>query len=201
MEGRMKSSTKGFLIGLVCGAILLVCFQIFSVIGLSLLFSSGTGKQWMADLMLSSPRFPDPDALSELGQADYGWAIQTLDGETVPFSNFQGQTVFLNIWASWCSPCAMEMPSIEKLHQSVDPSLVAFVILSREDRDVVRAFVERQPLDLPLYIAEELPSVFESSAVPATFIIDPAGRIVFKHMGAVKWDGAASEAFLRDVGG
>ncbi len=197
----MKSSTKAFLIGLVAGAILLVCFQVFCLIGLGLLFSSSTGKQWMADLMLRPPRFPDTDSLSELGQADYGWAIQTLDGETVSFSDFQGKTVFLNIWASWCSPCMMEMPSIEKLHKSIDPSKVAFVILSREDEDVVRAFVEREPLDLPLYIAEEVPSVFDSSTVPATFIIDPAGTVVFKHTGAVKWDGAASEAFLHDVGG
>ncbi len=197
----MKSSTTGFLIGLVCGAILLVSLQVFSLFGLGLLFSSSTGKQWIADLMLRPPRFPDTDSLSELGQADYGWAIQTLDGETVSFSDFQGKTVFLNIWASWCSPCMMEMPSIEKLHKSIDPSKVAFVILSREDEDVVRAFVEREPLDLPLYIAEEVPSAFESSTVPATFIIDPAGKVVFKHTGAVKWDGAASEAFLHDVGG
>ena len=61
----MKSSTKGFLIGLVCGAILLVGFQVFSLIGFGLLFSSGKGKQWMANLMLSSPRFPDTDSLSD----------------------------------------------------------------------------------------------------------------------------------------
>lgn len=197
----MKSSTKGFLIGLVLGAILLVCFQVFSLIGFGLLFSSSTGKQWMADLVLSSPRFPDTDSLSELGQADYGWAIQTLDGETVSFADFQGRTVFLNIWATWCSPCVIEMPGIEKLHQSIDSSKVAFVILSREDEDVVRAFVEREPLDLPLYVAREVPSVFESSTVPATFIIDPAGKVVFKHAGAVKWGGAASQAFLQEVGG
>ena len=197
----MKSSTKGFLIGLVSGAILLVGFQVFSLIGLGFLFSSNTGKQWMANLVLRSPRFPDTDSLSALGQADYGWAIQTLDGEMVSFADFQGKTVFLNIWATWCSPCVMEMPGIEKLHQSIDPSKVAFVILSREDEDVVRAFVEREPLDLPLYIAEEVPSVFESSTVPATFIIDPAGKVVFKHAGAVQWNGAASEAFLHDVGG
>ncbi len=197
----MKSSTKGFVIGLVCGAILLVGFQVFSLIGFGLLFSSGTGKQWMANLVLRSPRFPDTDSLSELGQADYGWAIQTLDGETVSFADSQGKTVFLNIWATWCSPCVLEMPGIEKLHQAIDTSKVAFVILSREDEDVVRAFVESEPLDLPLYIAEEVPSVFESSTVPATFIIDPAGKVVFKHTGAVKWDGAASETFLHDVGG
>jgi len=196
----MKSTTKGFLIGLACGATLLVSFQVFSLMGLGLLFSSSTGQQWVADLMLRSPHFPDTDSLSELGHADYGWAIQTLDGETVPFSDFQGKTVFLNVWASWCSPCVMEMPSIEKLRQSIDPSKVAFVIVSREEEQAVRAFAERQPLDLPLYIAEEVPSVFDSSTVPATFIIDPTGKVVFKHTGAVKWDGAASEAFLRDVG-
>ncbi len=65
----------------------------------------------------------------------------------------------------------------------------------------MQAFAERESLDLPLYVAEELPSVFDSGTVPATFIIDPAGKVVFQHTGAVKWDGAASQAFLLDVGG
>ena len=197
----MKSTTKGFLIGLLCGATLLVCFQVISLIGLGFLFSTSTGQQWMADLVLRSPHFPDTNSPVDLGRADYGWAMQTLDGETVSFSEFQGKTVFLNIWATWCSPCVMEMPSIEKLHQSIDPSKVAFVILSQEEEEAVQAFAERESLDLPLYIAEELPSVFDSGTVPATFIIDPAGKVVFQHTGAMKWDGAASQAFLLDVGG
>ena len=197
----MKSTTKGFLIGLLCGATLLVCFQVVSLFGLGFLMSTSTGQQWMADLVLRSPHFPDTGSLSDLGRADYGWTIQTLDGETVSFSKFQGKTVFLNFWATWCSPCVMEMPSIEKLHQSIDPSKVAFVILSREEEEVVQAFAERESLDLPLYIAEEVPSVFDSSTVPATFIIDSVGKVVFKHTGAVNWDDAASQAFLREVGG
>jgi thiol-disulfide isomerase/thioredoxin len=197
----MKSSTKQLLIGLLAGAILLACLQVAGLFGVSAVLSSETAQRWIAALILRTPRLPDLDSIPELSRADYEWTIRTLDGETVSFSEFRGKTVFLNIWATWCSPCVMELPSIEKLHRSVDASRVAFVILSREDEESVQAFVRRTPLDLPLYVVDEIPRVFESRGVPTTFIIDSRGAVVYEHTGAARWDGAESVAFLNGLGG
>lgn len=193
----MKSSTKGFLLGLFVGGILMVAFEVLALMGLGLLIKSGPGKAWAANMMLRPPRYPAAKTLEALATADYDWSLEALDGEVVEFSDFRGKTVFLNVWATWCSPCVMEMPSIERLHQAVDSSEVAFVLVSTEDPDSLKSFRDREGLDLPLYVVDELPQTFETSTVPMTYIIDPSGRVVFEHRGAAKWDDAASEAFLR----
>ena len=197
----MKPSTKGFLLGLFVGAILMVAVEFLGLMGLGLLINSGVGREWIADQTLRAPRYPSTDALPALAQADYDWGLKTLDGDDVPFSDFRDKTVFLNVWATWCSPCVMEMPSIERLHQAVGSSEVAFVIVSKEHPHTVSLFLEDQELDLPLYVVEELPEAFESSSVPVTYIIDPGGQVVFKHRGAAKWDDATSVAFLQALGG
>jgi hypothetical protein len=59
--------------------------------------------------------------------------------------------------------------------------------------------VERRPLNLPLYVATDVPDVFEGHGVPTTTIIDRQGTVVFRHSGAARWDGEACLDFLRDL--
>jgi thiol-disulfide isomerase/thioredoxin len=197
----MKPTTKGFLLGVLTGAVLMVAVQILGLLGIGLWARSDSGRSWVADKTLRSPEYPAIGALPALGQADYDWELQTLEGVDVPFSDFRGKTVFLNVWGTWCPPCVMEMPSIERLRQSLDSSDVAFVIVSEEHPHSVTAFLERNPLDLPLYVVKELPEAFATSSVPTTFIIDPDGNVVFTHRSAAKWDDVASETFLKSLGG
>ena len=197
----MKSSTKGFLIGLVAGAALLFCLEVAGMVALGLVVSSRMGTEWMAERMLRAPEFPEIDTVEESGRTDYDWALRTADGETVPFSDFRGKTVFLNVWATWCPPCVMEMPSIERLRASTDPSKVAFVLVSKESDEVVRAFVESEKHDLPLYVTDDLPELFASDTIPMTFVVDPEGAVVFRHSGAMKWDTPATVNFLHGLGG
>ena len=196
----MKSSTKTFLLGMVAGAALLFVLEIGGVMALGFLMSSPIGEKWVADRALQAPHFPPADEVVSFGQTDYDWSVRTSDGDAVPFSEFRGKTVFLNVWATWCPPCVMEMPNIERLYRSVDPSEVAIVLVSKESEEVVRAFLEREPRDLPLYVTDELPAVFDSTSVPITFVLDPGGTIVFKHTGAMRWDDPATVTFLNDLG-
>ena len=46
--------------------------------------------------------------------ADYNLTLYDLEGRAVPFAQYRGKTVFLNVWATWCGPCVMEMPSIAR---------------------------------------------------------------------------------------
>ncbi len=192
----MKSSTKGLVAGLVAVAFLLAAVGIFGVIGLGRLLSSPTASQWLSDLMLATPQFPSVNSLPELGRVEYDWLLYDLDGRSVRFSEFEGKTVFVNVWATWCPPCVMELPSIEKLHRSVDRSDVAFVIVSREDGAIVKEFVDRQPLDLPLYVTDSLPRELDGRSIPATFVLDERGVVVFRHLGPAQWGAEACREFL-----
>ena len=195
----MKPLTKGLMIGVVVGVILTLVVEFGGLIILGLAVNSGIGRSWIADRMLRPPRYPQTINVSQLDRFDYEWTLYTLEGQAVSFAEFRGKTVFLNIWATWCGPCKMEMPNIERLSATMMGTDVVFVVVSEEDADVVRSYAERNSLNLPLYVADELPEEFAGDAVPSTFVIDAGGYLVFQHTGAAMWDDDTTEDFLRRV--
>lgn len=62
------------------------------------------------------------------------FSIQDINGDVVNLQSLKGKKLFVNLWASWCGPCKREIPSIEKLSQSVDNSKVQFLLISLDDR-------------------------------------------------------------------
>lgn len=135
---------------------------------------------------------------NDLGAADYDWRLTALDGRELSFAEFQDQVVFLNVWATWCGPCRREMPAIQRLHDSVSGDGVALVLVSQEDVSDVREFVEKEKYTFPVYLsAGAIPGVFESRGIPATFILNRQGRVVFEHIGAAAWDSDVCQSFLR----
>lgn len=108
------------------------------------------------------------------------FTVQNIQGQPVNLQSFKGKKLFVNLWASWCPPCRREMPSIEKLFQSVDTSKVAFVMLSLDDNfDKAKKFIKNQKLKLPIYYpTENLPELFNVQGIPATFIFNEKGELI-----------------------
>ena len=125
--------------------------------------------------------------------------MQTTSGSTVQLGDLKGKKVFVNLWASWCPPCRREMPSIEKLAQSVDTSKVAFVLLSLDDEfGKAKDFVTAQNLNLPIYYpAENLPELFNVQAIPSTFIFDEKGSLLKRIDGGEDYDTDAYRHLLQ----
>src|ERR1041384_157558 len=71
----------------------------------------GGGQTAGAEESHAVPRIPASQA--NLPDAGFDFSIRSMDGRTIPFSDFKGKTIFLNFWATWCGPCREEMPSIE----------------------------------------------------------------------------------------
>ncbi|MCL6566729.1 MAG: TlpA family protein disulfide reductase [Acidobacteriia bacterium] len=143
------------------------------------------------------PSLPDPADLPSYGAPDPDWTVHGLDGSVLRLGDLRGRPVFVNIWATWCGPCVEEMPTIARLYASLQESGVAFLAVSEENRETVRKFVQQEKLSLPVYISEtRLPAELETSGIPATFILDGAGRVVFKHIGVAEWDAAPVREFL-----
>jgi thiol-disulfide isomerase/thioredoxin len=187
----VKPAAKGFFFGLVAG----VAGTVFLEVCVTVLALSAVGQSWIGSRFLPTPRFPTDEV--RLGQVDYDWDLHTLDGRPVSFAEFRGKPVFLNLWASWCAPCRMEMPGIERLSRSLEGSGIAFVIASEEDADVIRSYAERNSLGITLYVVDRVPAPFEVETIPRTYIIDPGGTIVFERRGAAAWDVDACRDFLR----
>lgn len=116
-------------------------------------------------------------------------------GETHTLSDYQGQTVFLNFWATWCGPCKMEMPDIQALYEEWDENAGDLVVLgvagpgigregSAED---IAAFLEANGYTYPV-VMDDTGTLFYQygiSAYPTTFMIDPEGNVFGYVQGAV----------------
>jgi cytochrome c biogenesis protein CcmG/thiol:disulfide interchange protein DsbE len=128
-----------------------------------------------------------------------------LDGNTVRLSDLQGEVVLLNIWATWCPPCRVEMPSMQRLHEMLGPKGLKMVAVSVDapigmiDRSGyaggdVQAFADEFALTFPIWLdpSGDVKRIYRAAGIPETFIIDRNGIIVRKVLSAIEWDSEAN---------
>lgn len=133
--------------------------------------------------------------------ADYNFTLIDQNGNRKPFSDFEDKVVFLNFWATWCPPCIAEMPDINELYKEMNSQGVEFILISF-DKDFQKAkdFVQKKEFDFPVYqLASPLPNVFESSAIPTTYVISPEGKIVVRKSGMAKYNTKKFKSFLEEL--
>ncbi|RUL83374.1 TlpA family protein disulfide reductase [Tautonia sociabilis] len=124
---------------------------------------------------------------------EYQWAVLTPDGQPADLSDYKGRPVLLNVWATWCGPCVMEMPSLVALSKrpELERAGVAVLFVSVDDGlEPVQGFLNRfdpGPANV-LVAAGPPPKEFATMSIPATFIIAPDGKIVRREIGAMDWD-------------
>jgi peroxiredoxin len=127
------------------------------------------------------------------------FTLEDLSGRSVSLEDFKGKVVFLNFWATWCPPCVLEMPSMEKLHNEfAKEGLVMLALNFRENRDQVKAFVKEHKLSFTVLMDPE-GTVFELYQVwglPVTTIINRRHEIVGRAMGIREWYSKESREFF-----
>lgn len=114
--------------------------------------------------------------------------LTLLDGSTFRMADSVGQTVVvLNFWATWCQPCREEMPELQRFVESRRDEPVRLVAVDAgEDEETVRAFLEREGIDLPVAIAgNDVTRRFGVASYPTTVVIGADGRIVLYEVGAI----------------
>ncbi|SMO63858.1 TlpA family protein disulfide reductase [Gracilimonas mengyeensis] len=144
---------------------------------------------------------PDTDASIVHGQtADYNMPLLTLDGDRTSLAEFEGKTIFLNFWATWCPPCIAEMPNIQSLYEKVHSKDIVFVMASLdEEPQKARDFVARKGFTFPVYSVLSKPRSYDSSVVPTTYVIAPDGSIMMEHQGMAKYDTKEFTEFLKAI--
>ncbi|MBM4311448.1 MAG: TlpA family protein disulfide reductase [Deltaproteobacteria bacterium] len=182
-----KSSVLGFILGFIA-------FPIIFSGGAYLYYKIAFG-----DSDASGGGGLEPPALPGEHVASLDWTVKSLDGTVVNLGEHaRDKTLFLNFWATWCGPCVAEMASIEKLHSQFGGEM-AFVCVSNEQAETLKKFMDDRKFSLPVFVADaEPPRELNESAIPATFIISPQGKILLKHMGGADWAHESVVAFLRE---
>ncbi len=139
---------------------------------------------------------------SEFVKAEFNMPLITLNGDRTNLREFEGKTIFLNFWATWCPPCIAEMPNIQKLYEDFeDNDDIVFVMLSLdEDPEKARTFMDRKAFTMPVYfLLGRQPGVYNSTVVPTTYVISPGGYIVTEKRGMANYNTKSFREFLADL--
>lgn len=129
------------------------------------------------------------------------WELVDLQGQEVNVTDFSGETLFINAWATWCPPCIAEMPSIQKLYDELkNDENIAFLLITNEKKEVVQKFIVENDYTFPVYLAlSSTPEPFFSPSIPTTFLVSPKGEIVLKEVGSKKWHGEKTIELIRSL--
>ncbi len=138
-----------------------------SLLGLILLVSG--------QVFAAAPQGPAPD-----------FALKTPDGENARLSEYRGEVVMINFWASWCAPCRQEMPLLEELYVQYQP--LGFTILGvnvEQDSSKALAMLEDIPVSFPIMLDTQstVSKLYNVVAMPTSILIDRDGNMRYLHHG------------------
>jgi len=129
-------------------------------------------------------------------------SLKTIVGRTVNTEDLLGHVVVLNFWASWCAPCRVEMPSLNRLDKKLaHKGLIVLTVAGDRGffaKKNVKDFVKKYNLTLPIIMdpGGKIRKSFEVAYLPTTYIIGRDGRITGKVTGDRVWDGTAATRFF-----
>ncbi|HKT59825.1 MAG TPA: TlpA disulfide reductase family protein [Gemmatimonadales bacterium] len=128
-------------------------------------------------------------------------AIDLASGDSVSLrQRYRGKVTLVNIWATWCVPCRVEMPAMEQLYTSLAPRgfAVAAVSIDEGSPEDVRKF--GRDLDLTFDLLHDrstrIQQLYQTTGVPESFLLDRNGVIVKRVIGAHDWNSPANRALV-----
>lgn len=148
----------------------------------------------------------------DVGSSAPDYSAISLTGDTVALSSFAGDVVLLNVWATWCRPCIIEMPALQRLHEELADDGLRIVAVSvdapsgvigafGEPGGDVREFVDRLGLSFTVLHDPSggIQTLYQVNGLPTTYVIDRSGRIRRKVLGAAEWDQPAFADQIRNL--
>lgn len=128
--------------------------------------------------------------VNAVAAADEDFTLPDLDGERRSLSDYRGQWVLVNYWATWCPPCLEELPELEVFHANAEGRAVVLgVNMEAIELAELRSFVEEQFLSYPILMASERPSrdqlIGPIDGLPTSFLVAPNGKVVARQVGPV----------------
>lgn len=163
---------------------------------------AGTGAATVAAAHVSTRADVGDGATSRIGTRYSGsgrvgdsvpdFELMSMSGEQVSLGSLRGRAVLLNLWATWCAPCLHEMPELAALHRQFASRGLVVVGMNEERAQPAKlqAFVSERQIPFAVWLDPEMrtANALRVLGLPATFVIDPRGRIVLRRNGAITAD-------------
>ncbi len=126
------------------------------------------------------------------------------DGSVGDISDYAGDVVVLNFWATWCAPCRAEMPSLQALQDTLGDEGVEVVTIAfgRHNPDAMKRFWQDTGVtSLPLHLdpQAEMAKALGVEGLPHTFILGPNGEVLAELTGEANWAAPETVALLRSL--
>jgi cytochrome c biogenesis protein CcmG, thiol:disulfide interchange protein DsbE len=169
-------------------------------------------KQWvlvvavLAGLLIGSVALvwygPEVEPVAVGAKAPDYRAVDLGSGDTVALrAHYHGHVTLVNIWATWCVPCKVEMPSMERLYDSLGARgfKIAAVSIDQEGPDVVKQFASELKLSFDILQDRSMgiQQVYQTTGVPESFLLDSSGVIMKRVIGAHDWASPVNRALIR----
>jgi peroxiredoxin/outer membrane lipoprotein-sorting protein len=124
-------------------------------------------------------------AAIEIGSEAADFQLKDLEGRNVQLKNLRGSVVLLNFWASWCGPCRLEMPVIEKLHQQFHAKGLRVFGVNDEDIDTIREYVAEHEYSFPTLVDanQQAINLYRIRGIPTMVVIDREGKVAQYRIG------------------
>lgn len=175
------------------------------VILLGIIFSTALG----ITLFLRYPSAESRSYAINLGVQEYtvpsearDFTLTDINNERISLKNYRGKIVMLNFWATWCTPCRQEMPSMEKLYrQFKDRGFVVVSVASGDDSKSVNAFIKEYNITFPALLDSnlEVTDHYKVWALPTTYFINPKGEIIGRVHGSRDWSTKEATQYITSI--
>ncbi|MBI5753136.1 MAG: TlpA family protein disulfide reductase [Hydrogenophilales bacterium] len=131
------------------------------------------------------------------------FVTQDLKGQTARFNTLQGKVVLLNFWATWCTTCRKELPSMEALHQAYKNQGLVVLAVSQDRASArsVQAYAEELKLSFQVWHDRDglIGRQYGIPGVPASYLIGADGRIAYRVLGEYDWYGTEARAAVETL--
>jgi peroxiredoxin len=128
----------------------------------------------------------------ERGKMAPDFELETLDGKSAKLSDYKGEKVIVNFWATWCPPCREEIPDLKMLYAKKDVEILAVNMTDTENNEEeIQTFVNdkfEMPFPVLMDRTSEVATTYKIAAYPTSYLIDTTGQIQFMAMGAMTYE-------------
>jgi len=115
-----------------------------------------------------------------------GFSLNSLAGEQGALSQYKGQVVMVNFWATWCGPCQQEMPLLDQMYKKYKPAGFTLIGVNVDkEAPAVKELLARKPVSFPILLdpANQVSKAYHVDEMPSSVIIDRKGAIRYIHRG------------------
>lgn len=148
-------------------------------------------KDWGLALLIAAAVFLVLRLLPRRGQPELptdapALSLPALDGGSISLADYQGQTVVLNFWATWCGPCKQEIPAFARFHEEHPEVVMIGVAVDSGTPAAIRSKARQWGITWPIAVEDGSgTAAYDVSVLPTTVIVGPDGAVRGAHVGVM----------------